>query len=208
MPATHQGRGAEGRIRTPELHRAPHGEMARRTRPQDHRLGRDSRRRGFADGHRYVVARFERRYRRGQSRQPCHHGAERFLLPGLLPDERSDERAAGHRRIRPDEQIICARSLRRACSGGTPLHPRRPGKPLDGVHLHVHAPEAHAAAATGRHRRGGLVVRPQGLRGFQAPHEYFPQMLRCRRLQLRYLFLRRQGRMKTNRRQSKDCLPS
>lgn len=207
MPAAHQGRGPERRIRTPELHRAPHGEMARRTRPQDHRLGRNPRRRSFTHGYRHVVARIEGRYRRRQSRQPCHHGAERFLLPGLLPDERPDEGAAGHRRIRPGQQILCARPLRWACTGGTALHTRRSGEPLDGIYLHVHTPETHAAAAPGGHRRGGWSYDRKGLRGFQTPHELLPQMLRCLGIQLRHLFLRRQGRIKTNGKQSKDCFP-
>lgn len=62
VSGAHPDRGAEGRVRASELHGAPHGEVAPRARPEDHRLGRDSRRRRFAHGDRHVVARLEGRH--------------------------------------------------------------------------------------------------------------------------------------------------
>ena len=195
VSGAHPDRGAEGRVRASELHGAPHGEVAPRARPEDHRLGRDSRRRRFAHGDRHVVARLEGRHCGGQGRQPRHHGAQCPLLPGLLPDQDPDEGADGHRRLCPDAQGLRTGPLRPAYARGACLHPRRAGQPVDRVYRHVPAPEAHAAAASGRHRRGGLVLRPQGFRRLQTPHELPAQVLRCRRAELRHLFLRRQGRI-------------
>lgn len=127
--------------------------MARRTRPQDHQLGWNFRKRSFADSHCYVVAQFEKRYRRDRNRQSCHHGTKWFLLPELLSDERSDE----HRRIRFGQQIMHSALT-------TDLHWRNvlifsvSRRTFDGVHLHVYTPETHTTVAPAVIRQGELVV--------------------------------------------------
>ena len=150
---------------------------------------------GVSHGDRHVVARLEGRHCGGQGRQPRHHGAQCPLLPGLLPDQDPGEGADGHRRLCPDAQGLRTGPLRPAYARRACLHPRRAGQSVDRVYRHVPAPEAHATAASGRHRRGGLVLRPQGFRRLQTPHELPAQVLRCRRAELRHLFLRRQGRI-------------
>lgn len=57
-------------------------------RPRTDRLGRGARRRGFADGHRHVVARDRRRHPCRPSGQPRDHGPHDPLLFRLLPDGR------------------------------------------------------------------------------------------------------------------------
>lgn len=167
--------------------------MARRTRPQDHQLGWNFRKRSFADSHCYVVAQFEKRYRRDRNRQSCHHGTKWFLLPELLSDERSDE----HRRIRFGQQIMHSALT-------TDLHWRNvlifsvSRRTFDeyiftSTHLkHIQLSRLPSFAKV------SWSYGPQGLYGFQAPHEHLSQMLQYRRLQLHHLFLRRPGRIKPN----------
>lgn len=123
------------------------------------------------------MARFRRWHRGRQGGQSRHHGPQYPLLPRLFPNEGSHSRTARHRRLPAHARGLPAGSLREAQRHGARLYSGRTGQPLDGVHRDGHPFETHAAAATGRRCRGRMGLRPQGFRGFHAPHVDTAQML-------------------------------
>ena len=93
---------------------------------------------------------------------------------------------------------LCTQPLRRTCTGGTSLYSQCPDELLTeyiftSTHLkHIQLSRLPSFAKV------SWSYGPQGLHGFQAPHEHLSQMLQYRRLQLHHLFLRRPGRIKPN----------
>ena len=136
LQGAHEGRRAEAPAPVAELRHGARREVPECPQTPPDRLGRDTRRRCHPDGDHHVVARCERGHRSRQAGQPCHHGADHELLPGLLPDARYGPRTPCHRRVRTRGEGLRTRSLRAAHACRAGLYSGRAGQPVDGVYRH------------------------------------------------------------------------
>ena len=111
----------------------PHPEVPERTRPQDHRLGRNPGGLPRPRCHRHVLERYRRRHPGRGSGLRRGDVAERIHVYRLLPEPGARQGAPVHRRIRPGGEGLFLRALRGHDPGNGRPHPRRPGEPLDRI---------------------------------------------------------------------------